>query len=50
VFTLSGITIASADLKDSLAVEVDGKDMVEDDYCTISSNTVTCANMSERVD
>ena len=49
VFTLSGITIAPADLKDSLAVEVDGKDMVEDDYCTIAGNTVTCDNMSERV-
>ena len=51
VFTLSGGNLpATSKLADYLAVEVDGKDVVEDGYCAVDGTTVTCSNMAEKVD
>ena len=50
VFTLSWVTVDTATIDDVLKVEIDGNDIVEDNYCTVDGNTVTCNGMAERID
>ncbi len=51
-FTLSWLANmpTTAKLDDVLDIEVNGVNVIEDGYCTVDGNTVTCDDMAEKVD
>ena len=50
-FTLSWLNnLTNATLGDKLDIEIDGTEVIEEDYCTVSGKKVTCADMAVKVD